>query len=45
MIYHPYYIACLGTVFDQSTGLLKYLDINFEKLVSNVDHIYSLGHK
>ena len=34
-----------GTVFDQSTGLLKYLDIDFESLVSDVNPIYSLGHK
>ncbi len=34
----------IGTVFDQSTGLLKYLDIDFKKLVNEVDHIYSLGH-
>lgn len=34
-----------GTVFDQSTGLLKYLDIDFDKMVSDVDQIYSLGYK
>lgn len=31
-----------GTVFDQSTGLLRHLKVDFEKRIGNLNHIYSL---